>query len=88
MSQEKIYPKGVVCFDKHASAPDFVVGSLIITPRELIDWIKENESMLTEYNGKKQLKLQILKGSKGLYTTVDTYNSRATASQPKDDLPF
>lgn len=100
MSQEKIYPKGIMCFDKHGSAPDFVIGTVIITPRELVDWIKENPTLLTEYKESKQLKLQMLKGSKGPYLVVDTYKAQPkTEADPalvsdmdtkanSDSLPF
>ena len=73
MAQEKIYPKGIIAFSKNEKTPDFVKGSVIINPRELVDWIKENPQLLTEYKDQKQLKLQLLEGQKGLYFTVDTY---------------
>ena len=92
MSQEKIYPKGIICFYKHPKQPDFVVGSVVITPRELVDWLKENPSLLTDYKGSKQLKLQVLRGGKGLYMTVDTFKASdphpATISDSTDELPF
>lgn len=92
MANEKIYPKGIMCFKKHEKAPDFVIGTVVITPRDLIDWLKTNEKYLTDYNGAKQLKLQMLSGTKGPYMVVDDY--KANASEPKatpapiDDLPF
>lgn len=92
MSDKKaIYPKGVMLFDKHEKAPDFVVGTLVITPNDLIEWLKENSSLLTEYNQKKQLKLQIKKGNKGLYAEVDTWQPSGKQSISPDvntDLPF
>ena len=80
---ETIYPEGVAVFSPHDKAPDFVVGSLVITPNDLISWLKKNEGLLTEYKGKKQLKLQIKKGTKGLYCSVDTYKQKEN-----QDLPF
>ena len=92
MANEKVFPKGIVCFDKHQSAPDFVIGTVIISPRELVDWLKENEKLLTDYKGAKQLKLQMLKGSKGPYMVVDTYQKaeqvQSTNAKVSDDLPF
>jgi hypothetical protein len=104
MSAEKVFAKGIMCFDKHASAPDFVIGTVVITPRELVEWIKENPNYLTDYKGAKQLKFQILKGSKGPYMVVDTYvkgeaqkspepmsmqnDFQQPKSSPSSDLPF
>jgi hypothetical protein len=98
---DKIYPKGIVTFSPRDGAPDFVKGTIIINPNELFAWLKENSLLLTEYNGKKQLKLQLLSGTKGLYTVVDNYVSapknEAPAPKPEpkkepewvqDDLPF
>jgi hypothetical protein len=79
---EKIYPEGVIAFSPRSGAPDFVKGSIIITPNDLISWLKKNENLLTEYDGKKQLKLQLLNGKKGLYLSVDTYKKEETS------LPF
>jgi hypothetical protein len=89
MANEKVYPKGIACFEKHQSAPDFVIGTVIITPRELVGWLKENDKYLTDYKGAKQLKLQMLSGTKGPYMVVDTYQKAAQpATEGKDDLPF
>ena len=85
---EKIYVKGLRTFKPHEKAPDFVKGTLIITPNELVQFAKENEQYLTEYNGSKQLKCQILDGDKGLYFVVDTYKPDSKGSTSKDDLPF
>lgn len=68
-----VYPKGIRFFKPFSSAPDFVKGGIVVTPNELIKFCKENEEYLTEYNGEKQLKLQLLEGKDGLYITVNTY---------------
>jgi hypothetical protein len=83
MSEKAIYPEGIAVFNPHEKAPEFVVGSLVITPNDLVSWLKSNPDYLTEYKGKKQLKLQIKKGTKGLYATVDTYKPKNA-----DSLPF
>lgn len=77
-----------MCFEKHQSAPDFVIGTVVITPNELFKWLKENESLLSEYKGEKQLRLQMKSGNKGPYMEVDTYKANANKSQEKQDLPF
>ncbi len=93
--KEKIYAAGLRTFPKHENAPDFVLGTLIITPNELFSWLKENEQYLTEYKDTKQLKLQILNGDKGIYTVVDTWKpsgegktETAKAEAPSYDPPF
>lgn len=95
---EKIYPQGVIAFAPNKNAPSFVKGSIVITPRDLVDWITANPQLLTEYGGKKQLKLQLLEGNKGLYMTVDTYvkpaenvatqATQVPANEVKKDMPF
>lgn len=97
---DQILPKGVRLFNKHQNAPDFVIGSLVITPNDLVTWLKEQPELMTEYNGAKQIRLQILKSKDGnLYAAVDTFkpsgaapqaaNSSAGNNVPStDDLPF
>ena len=90
---EKIYPKGIITFPKNEKQPDFVLGSMVITPNDLFAWLKENESLLTDYNGKKQMKFQVLNGDKGVYFVVDTFVPTPKAeSKPAieedNSLPF
>jgi hypothetical protein len=75
MSNEKVFPKGVFGFAKNEKAPIFVIGTLVITPRELVDWLNaDGKQYLTEYKDKKQLKLQITEGRDGkLNIAVDTF---------------
>ena len=99
--QEQKLPKGLRFFNPHDNAPDFVIGSLVITPAELWDFIKENPALMKEYNGKKQLRLQVLKSKQGqLYAAVDTFEKKqqptaakqqaapASDQEAEDDLPF
>lgn len=97
MADEKIFADGVRLFPKHEKAPDWVIGTLIITPNDLITWLKANPHHLTDYNGSKQLKLQLTKSQAGkLVASVDTWRPDAAASKPTpqnnvenvDDLPF
>lgn len=82
MNQSK-FPKGLRIFGPKENAPDFVKGQLIITLNDLIQYCKENPDLLTDYQGNKQLRLQILekKDKTGLNLVVDTY-------KPKSDVPF
>jgi hypothetical protein len=77
---EQIFPKGIRCFAKHDNAPEFVICSAVIDVAEFTAFVAERPDLLSDYNGKKQLKLQVLSGKegKGPYMAVDTY--KATAS--------
>lgn len=85
---ETIYPKGFRSFSRRESAPEFVLGTLIIDPNEFFAFVKENPDYISEYTSKegvksKQLKLNILKSKDGrIYFTVDTYK------QQNDSSPF
>jgi hypothetical protein len=86
---DAIFPEGIRAFNPHEKSPAFVKASIIISPNDLFKWLKENESLLTEYEGKKQIKLQLLDGKKGLYLKVDDYKAKSKQSvEAKDDLPF
>ena len=66
--------KGIRLFAPKASQPDFVLASGVITLNELFTFAKENPELITEYNGEKQLKLQLLKSKDGKpYIVVDTW---------------
>lgn len=80
MSKEKIYPQGVKMFNRRENAPSFVKGTMVVNVEEFAKFINENQNLLSEYNGKPQLKLNVLEGDKGLYLVVDTYK--------KQDAPF
>jgi hypothetical protein len=89
---DKILAKGIRFFTNEKQ-PDFVVCNVVITPNELVQFIKDNSEHLTDYNGQKQIKLQLLKSKEGkLYANIDTYkpNAAQTESKPKEftDLPF
>jgi hypothetical protein len=80
MAQEQIFAPGIRLFDKHPNAPDFVLASQVITLNDLFEWVKANPQFLVDYQGKKQLKLQVLRSKDGkIYMTVDTYGTPAAA---------
>jgi hypothetical protein len=85
---ETVYPKGFRTFERRESAPDFVLGTLIINPNEFFAWVKENPGFISEYTSKdgqvsKQLKLNILKSKDGRVNfTVDNYKPQ------NDSTPF
>lgn len=90
---EDILPEGLRFFPKHEKAPDFVLATLIITPNDLFTFCKAHLELMTEYDGKKQLKLQIKNSKAGkMYASVDTYKPEPKAAhKPEEDpekLPF
>ncbi len=82
---DRVYPEGIRIFSPRQGAPDFLKGSILITPNVLFKWLKENANLLTEYNGEKQINLDLLDGNKGLYVAVNTYK-KDNESKPKDDI--
>jgi len=84
MAEKQIYVKGMRVFPPHEKAPDFVKGTLLITPNVLDKFCEENAEYMTEYKGEKQLKCQILEGDTGLYFTVDTWKKDSSQSSQKD----
>ena len=90
---DKVFAKGIRTFAKKDSQPDFVLGELVITPNELIAWLKgDGAQYLTEYKDVKQLKLQVTKSRDGgLMLAVNTYKPQSQAPQSQaesDGLPF
>ena len=89
---EKVYAKGIRIFPANSNAPDFVKGSMVIGINELVTWAEENPSLLSEYKGAKQIKLQILENDNGMYTVVDTWKptskEKVLVEDDSSDLPF
>jgi hypothetical protein len=91
---ETIYPKGIRTFKKHENAPDFVLGTVVITLKELREWaLDEGSKYLTDYKGEKQLRLQATKAMDGsLSLKVDTWKPNQSSAKPQTDtsenLPF
>ena len=77
MAEQKVYPKGLRFFPKNPKAPEFVLGSMVITINQFIQFLEDNPGYLTEYKGEKQIRLQVLNGKDGIYATVDTWKSNA-----------
>ena len=81
----KTFPKGLRFFEADG-APDFVIGTLVISLNELVQFCKDNPDLLTEYKGVKQLKCSILKSKEGKpYIVVDEYKKGKNNSE---NLPF
>lgn len=73
-----IKPEGIITFNRNAKAPEFVLGTIVIDVDKFQQWIDSHNGYLTEYNGKQQLKLQVLKSSndRGFYLAVDNYTKK------------
>jgi hypothetical protein len=93
--------KGIRLFQPKPSQPEFVLASGVITLNELVTFAKENPQLLSEYNGEKQLRIQLLKSKDGKpYMTVDTWKPSDTTApafaapttvatqEELSDLPF
>ena len=89
---------GIKTFERNPKAPDFVVCDGVITPKLLIDQIKELGQNLDdakqEYNG--NIKFQILKNDYGSFTfKFNNFKPQKSETRPAteplvdgDDLPF
>ena len=92
---DTIYIEGIRIFPPREGAPEFVKGNVIVTPNELIKFLKEQEEHASEYNGEKQFRMQLLEGRSGLYLSLDTFKPQKQTQQQEtpeqneeDDLPF
>jgi len=83
---------GVRLFSKHPNAPEFVIADMVLTLDDLYAWAKTNPETLTEYQGKKQVKLQILRSKDGApYAKLNTYSGSKPAEPKQEEtesLPF
>ena len=94
-----IFLQGIRIFAPSPNAPDFVIGQGFLTPKLLVDFIKENPQLLTsEYDGNKQIPIQLTRNDDGNISVkfnnftrqkqeVKTESIPVRAEQ-EDDLPF
>lgn len=95
MAADKVFAKGVMAFKPLPQAPAFVKGTIVITLDDLNNFVNgDGAQYLTDYNGKKQIRLQITENkSDGKYSiAVDTWKkgettSTATVSNPASEVP-
>lgn len=91
-----IYPEGIRVFAPRPAAPEWVKGDIVITPNDLVAWLKANPQHLTDYQGKKQIRLSLLEGKSGLYVKLNNFTPEkkedtpipAEAQADSDGLPF
>ena len=71
MNDETIFADGLKFFERHHEAPDFVMGTISIMPKQFVDWLRAHYKYADE---KGYIKLQVLMGRKGYpYVKLDTY---------------
>ena len=94
--------KGIKRFKKNDNAPDFVVCDGVLTPKHLMDHLKENADLLADarqvYNGDVQFKFQVTTNDYGSLTfKFNTYKAKPKVEEIKsepmitkenDDLPW
>ena len=94
--------KGIKTFKKNDNAPDFVVCDGVLTPKHLMDHLKEHADLLADarqvYNGDVQFKFQVTTNDYGSLTfKFNTYKAKPKADSPpdteqmvenNDDLPW
>ena len=103
MENQSIMPQGIKTFNRHEKAPETVLGSMIMSIDEFIQWIKSDDvkKHYSQYDGKNQLKFDIKTGKYGVFLTLNTYKPngqqvnttiiQSTSSdlpEATDDLPF
>lgn len=62
MAETKIFPKGIIAFAPTPTAPDWVLGEVIINLVEFNEWIKEHPQLITAYKNQLQLRLSLTRG--------------------------
>lgn len=82
-----IYPGGIKFFKSKENHPDWIIGNFVISIEDLVQWVKDNPTLLSDYNGKKQIKCDLRKGKDGPYVAVNTWKP-ASKFEEKSDLPF
>lgn len=87
MADEKLL-EGIRFFDKKDNQPDFVIGAGVITLDDIFAFSKSNPDLITEYQGKKQIKFQLLRSKAGnLYAKVDTWKPADQPATTNVDAP-
>ena len=76
---DELLPEGLRFFNKKDTQPDFVVGALVVTMNDLFNFCKQNPDLITDYKGQKQLRLQLLRSSKGNLYANQGYQKQFSA---------
>lgn len=77
MADDKnLLPDGLMFFNPSEKAPDFVIGTMMITPKLFREWALKNIELAKDYKGEKQFEIQLLVSKAGkLYGKVNDYKA-------------
>lgn len=85
------FAEGFRSFDRKDGQPDFILGEILITPEDLLNWAKKNPELTSDYKGKTQVKFQIKKSKEGkVYVELNTWkpDGKKKTEVPEENLPF
>ena len=68
--KEPVFTKGLRFWDKHANAPDWVIGKISIKPTEFTQWMRDNYDKDEEYLN---IEVKRSKASNEPYTELSTF---------------
>lgn len=93
MAEKENLIEGIRFFQPNEKAPDFVKASVVVTPNDLIAWLKSKEAHKSQYKGKTQFRFQLKESKEGnFYMELDTWKPGAkkpqAAKNDYSDLPF
>jgi hypothetical protein len=71
MAQEAIFAEGISVFQPRETAPDFVLGEVVVDVNQFVNWVKQNQTYL---GNDKKLRLNLKRSQNGKpYMDVNTY---------------
>lgn len=89
MAQDAIFAEGISVFSPRETAPEFVLGDVVIDVNAFVNWVKQNQTYL---GNDKKLRLSLKRSQNGKpYMDVNTYKpqpKQEAAPQLVDDLNF
>jgi len=87
MSDDIVFADGLKFFDPHENAPDFVLGSISVKPKDFVEWLRANYSKV---NRSGYLMLSVCRARSGKpYVKLDTYEPKAKPEpEPQQDNSY
>lgn len=82
--KKTMYVDGIRTFAPSDKAPDFVLATGVITPKDLVAFLKSDEvvALFSEYQGNKQLRIKFLKSeNSGINIVVDTWKPEESTTE-------
>ena len=57
---QKVFPQGIRTFKKNDNAPDWILGSMVVSLNDFFDWCKgEGAKYQSDYKGTKQIRFDV-----------------------------